>query len=98
MALTSRAGARQSMPASIELVPPVSPQRGGVRIHLRSEIAQADERFGFARVLKRHAGFRAVFGAEVFVLGQFGEADELRAVERLTVDPAHALHADEAVG
>ncbi len=41
---------------------------------------------------------RAVFGAEVFVLGQLGEADELGAVEGLAVDLAAALDADEAVG
>ena len=49
-------------------------------------------------VLEGHAVFRAVFGAEVFVLGEFVEADEFRAVERLAVDLAGALHADEAVG
>jgi hypothetical protein len=83
---------------SIKLVLPICAHRGGVGIHLGAEVAQADERLGFAGVLEGHASFRAVFGAEVFVLGQFVEADELRAVQRLTVDRALALHADQAVG
>ena len=39
----------------------------------------------------------AVLGAEVFVLGQFVEADELRAVQRLAIDFAAALDANQAV-
>ena len=49
-------------------------------------MAEAEERFGLARVLEGHAGFRTVLGAEVFVLGRFVEADELGADERLAVD------------
>src|ERR1035438_728457 len=76
----------------------VGTHRGGVGIHFGAEVAEADERLGLAGVLEGDAGFRAVFGAEVFVFGELGEADELRTVEGLTVDLAAALDADEAVG
>src|ERR1035438_6226852 len=76
----------------------VRAHRGGVRIHFGAEVAQADEGLGLAGVLEGDAGLGAVFGSEVFVLGQLGEADELGAVEGLTADLAAALDADEAVG
>src|ERR1017187_940396 len=76
----------------------VGAQRGGVRIHLGAEVTQADERLGLAGVLEGDAGIGAVFGAEGFIFGQFGEADELGAVEGLADDLAAALDADEAVG
>src|ERR1039458_6833395 len=76
----------------------VRTHRGGVGIHFGAEVTQADERLGLAGVLEGDAGIGAVFGAEVFIFGQFGEADELGAVEGLAVDLAAALDADEAVG
>src|SRR5439155_186454 len=82
---------------SIELVPLVSPHRRRVRVYFGAKVTKSHERFGPARVLKRHAGFRAVFGAEVFVLGQVVKADELRAVQRLAVDGAFALHTDQPI-
>jgi hypothetical protein len=75
----------------------VRAHRGGIGIHFGAEVAQDDQRFGFAVVLIGHAGFGGVFGAEVFVLSEFGEADEFWAVESVSVDLADALDADEAV-
>src|ERR1017187_997883 len=75
----------------------VGAHRGGVRIYFGAEVAQADERLGLAGVLEGDAGIGAVCGAEVFVLGQLGEADELRAAEGLAIDFSGALDADKAV-
>src|ERR1039458_1944171 len=73
-----------------ELILSVGSQSRGVGVHFRPEIAQADERLGFAGVLECHTRLGAVFDAEVFVLGQLFEADELGAVKRLAVDLAAA--------
>src|ERR1035438_5867141 len=73
---------------ALELVLPVSAHGRGVRIHFGAEVAEADEGLGLAGVLDGDTGLGTVFGAEVFVLGQLGEADELGAVEGLAVDPA----------
>ncbi len=59
----------------LKLILPIRSHLRRFGIHFRAEVTQRDERFGVARVLERHAGFRAVFGAEIFVLGQFVEAD-----------------------
>src|SRR5437867_2328173 len=82
---------------SVELVLPVGAHAWRIRVHFRPEVAQRDQRFSLAGVLEGHTGFRAVLGAEVFVLGQFVEANEFRAVQRQAVDRALALHADEAI-
>src|ERR1017187_3131477 len=76
----------------------VGAHRGGVGIHFGAEVAEADERLGLAGVLEGDAGLGAIFGAEVFILGQLGKADQFGAVEGLAVDLAAALDADEAVG
>ena len=78
--------------------PPSRPKIRRLGIRFRAEVAQDDQRLGFASVFEGHAPSRAVLGDEVFVLGEFVEADELRAVRGLAVDPAGALDADESVG
>src|SRR5262245_49011160 len=82
----------------LKLVLPIRAHRGGIRVHLGAKVAEGDKRFGFAGVLEDDAGFRAVLGAEVFVLGEFMEADKLWGIKRESVDLAAALHADESVG
>ena len=48
--------------------------------------------------MEGNTGFGAIFGAEIFVFGEFVEPKHLRADERLVVDAAAALGADETVG
>ncbi len=43
-------------------------------VHLRPDIAERDPRFGLAGILERDSLAPAVFGAEVFVFGQFAQA------------------------
>src|SRR5207248_8779347 len=62
--------------SNIEFVLPVSTHRRGVGIHFGTEVAEYDQRFDVAGVIKGHAGFGGVFGAENFVFGEFVEADE----------------------
>src|SRR5436190_12008303 len=77
-----------------ELVFPVGTHCRRVWVHLRAKVTQRHQRFGLAGVLEADARPRAVLGAEVFVLGQFVETDEFRAVQRLAIDPAGALHTE----
>src|SRR5688572_265076 len=93
-----RGSARTEPVSSVELVLPIRTHRRRIRVHFGTEVAETDQGFGLAGVLKGHAGFRAVLCAEVFVLGQFVKADELRADERLAINLAAALHADQTVG
>src|ERR1039458_1432892 len=58
----------------------IGAHRWGIRIHFRAKVAEANERLGLAGVLEGDAGIGAVFGAEVFILGQLGEAN--RSEER----------------
>ena len=58
-----------------------APISGAFGIHFGAEVAQHDERFDVAGVFEGDAGFGGGFGAEDFVLGQFVEADQLRAIE-----------------
>ena len=54
---------------SIELVLPIRIHRRRVGIYRRAEVAERDERSGFAGVLESQAVFRAVLGAFVEVQG-----------------------------
>src|SRR6266436_6579480 len=67
------------------------------RIHIRTKIAKHHQRLGLACVFKRHAGVRAICGTEIFILGQFTEADKFGRIQRLTVDPAESLNTDQSV-
>ena len=78
----------------IEFPIAVGAQFGGGLVYFRTEVAQQHQWFGVACVFKSHARFCPSFGAEVFILSQLVEADELRAVQRLAIDGAFALHAD----
>jgi hypothetical protein len=86
------------MPSSIRLVLLVSAHLGRIGVHLGTKVPQDDQRLSPAGVLVGYACFRTIFSNEVFVFGEFVEADDLRAVERLAVDLAGALHADKAIG
>ena len=77
---------------------PIGAHFRGVGIHLRTEITQNHQRLCFAQILERHAGLGSSLGAEIFVFGELGKTNELRTVERMPVDLAHALNANEAVG
>ncbi len=46
----------------------------GFAVHRRPDLAERDPRFGLAGILERDSLARAVFGAEVFVFGQFAQA------------------------
>lgn len=77
------------------MLPP--PQTGRVGIYFGPEVAQHYQRLSMAGIFESDAGFSAVFGAKIFVLGEFSKPDKLRAVEGLAIDFASALHADEAI-
>ena len=70
----------------------------GILVELGAKIGEQHVGFGVAGVLKGSTRLGAGFGAEVFVLGQLVEADELGAVEWLAVNGAFALHASAAPG
>ena len=76
----------------------MSAHRRGVGVHFRPEVTETNQRLGGRGILERDASFRTFSRTEEFVFREFVEADELRAVERLVVDEARALDADEAVG
>src|ERR1051325_1401689 len=77
---------------------PVPTHLRRIRVHLGAEVAKHNERLGFAGVFVGDTGLGTVFGAEVFVFGQFGEADEFGAVKRMAIDLAVALNADQTIG
>ena len=66
--------------AALESVFAVRSHFRRIRIHLRTKITQDHQRLGFAQILKSNACFSARLRAEVFVFGQFGEANQLGAV------------------
>ena len=83
--------------AELEGVVPIRAHGGSIGIHFGAEVAKYDERFCFAEVFEGDTCLCAGFGAEVFVLRQLVESDQLRAIQRMTVDFSDPLDADQAV-
>src|SRR5437867_412215 len=82
---------------SVQALPFVSAHRWRIGVHFGAEVAKHNEWFGFADILEGYAAPGPIFSAEIFVLGQLGEADEFGAIEGLAIDFADALDANEAV-
>ena len=70
--------------------------RGQIRVRIRPEVPQADERLA-AGVVERHPFAGPLGGDEDLVRGHFAEPDEVRAVDRQLADQAAALNDDQAV-
>src|SRR5262245_1489308 len=68
----------------------VIPDLRHILVHVRPEVAEADERLG-AGVLEGDARGRAFGGDEDLVLGRLSEADVVRAVHVERADRAAAL-------
>ena len=62
----------RALSALVKLVVLVSAHVWGVGVHSGTEIAENDQRFGLAGVLKGDTRFRAFLGDEIFVFGEVG--------------------------
>ena len=77
--IQSSLGTSISLISSIELSFSIVADAGGVGIDLGAVVAEEYQGFGVAGVLEGNTGLGAGLGAEVFVLGQLVETDELGA-------------------
>ena len=80
----------------IELSLPIIADARCVFVHLWAKVTQEHEGLGVTGVFKSNTRLGTGLGAEVFVLGQLVETDQLGAIQRLAIDGAFALHADAA--
>src|SRR6266478_2208711 len=68
-----------------------------VGVGFRAKVAQDDQGLSLTGVFERNAGFSRVLGAEILILGELSKANELGTIERMPIDFAAALNADQAV-
>ncbi len=78
--IQSSLGTSISLIFLIELSFSIVANAGGVGIDLGAVVAEEYQGFSVAGVLESDTGLGAGLGAEVFVLGQLVEADELGAI------------------
>ena len=78
--IQSSLGTSISLISLIELSFSIVTNAGGVGIDLGAVVAKEYQGFSVAGVLEGDTGLGACLGAEVFVLGQLVETDELGAI------------------
>ena len=81
-----------------DLSPPVRPDLGGIRIGPRAKVSQNDKILDLTGIFENDTGCRRRLRTENFVFSQFGESNQLWAIECEIVDPSAALDNGQSVG
>ncbi len=83
---------------ALEGIFPICTHHRSIGVHFGPEIAEYNQRLGFAEVFEGDPCFCAGLGAEVFVFRQLVETNEFWAIECLAINLSDPLDADESVG
>jgi hypothetical protein len=75
----------------------VRPDLWGIRVSLRAKVSQNHQVLDLTRIFEGDAGFSRRFRAEDFVFRQFGESDELGAIEDQFIHFSAALDDGQTV-
>src|SRR5579863_9013011 len=77
---------------------PVGANVRHIRVHVRSKVAQCDQRIGLRMIHKGHSAERCIVRDEKFILGHLSKSNDRWAIDVELADGSMPLSDDETVG